>query len=197
MSQDVVQDLKVALDAVSGASVPDELRPVAFVSAFWALRDGRAGGTAGAHTDAPIEQRAETLRTPANTGGGALERLGQKLGLSNDEITFVYEFDEDLTLCVPPSRLAPVLRVAVEQIIYLVAAGRQGGGLEPKTSAQLIKDVCTERGRSDSNFSRTLKDLHGKGLVVGGSGRGKTVTVNAAGFERAGAIIKEIKDSVG
>jgi hypothetical protein len=195
MSQAVVQDLKDAFDALSDASIPDELRPVAFASAFWALRESRSDGV-GARTDAPMAREDAPFNAPRSKEDGVFEKVSRKLGLSNDEIAFVYEFDEDLTLCVPPSRLAPVLRAAVEQIVYLVAAGRQGGGLESKTSAQLIKDICAERGKSDSNFSRILKDLHGKGLVIGGSGRSKTVTVNAAGFERAGVIVKEIKESV-
>jgi hypothetical protein len=198
----MTSELKLALEAVEDASIPDDLRPVAFASAFWGARD----------LGLPFEGDPSVASTPlpgttSHKGGSAssagpdsagLSRLAQKLNVSEEDVEFVYEVDgSDLGLRVPPSRLAPVLKDAVKQIIYLVTAGRQAYGFEAKTSAGEIKRVCAERGKSDTNFSRIVDALHGEGLIVGGSGKSKTITANGDGFERAGEIVKQLRNSSG
>jgi hypothetical protein len=121
--------------------------------------------------------------------------VATKLGASLEGVEFVYEIEaEKLALRFPPSRLAPVKKEAVKQIIYLVSAGRQAAGLDEKTPAKVIRALCAEMGKDDSNFSRLVDDLHGEGLIVGGSGQAKTIRVNADGFERAGRIVDELRE---
>jgi hypothetical protein len=169
---------------------------VAFASAFWGAREASLAGArppAPPLVDAPPQGGASPTQ---GLEGDGLARIAAKLGVTEEDVEFVFGFEGDnLALQVPPSRLAPVLRDAVKQIIYLVTAGRQAAGLDTKTPAREIKTVCVERGKADTNFSRIVDQLHGEGLVVGGSGRGKTVRVNADGFERAGQIIKQLRTS--
>lgn len=194
MSDQIENELTRALALVEGASIPDDLRPVAFASAFWGAREA---SLAGARPSAPplVDAAPQGGASPTqNLEGEGLGRIAEKLGVTEEDVEFVFGFEGDnLALQVPPSRLAPVLRDAVKQIIYLVAAGRQASGLDTKTPAREIKAVCVERGKADTNFSRIVDQLHGEGLVVGGSGQGKTIRVNADGFERAGQVIKQLR----
>lgn len=198
MSASIANELKQALKVLEDASVPDDLRPVAFASAFWAARD-HGLKSAGRRTPAPAPSPGTVPdgfapSAEPDSGSGDLKKIAEKLSVSVEDVEFVYELDgKDLGLLVPPSRLAPVLKDAVKQIIYLVAAGRQACGFDTKTSAQEVKEVCAERGKADTNFSRIVDELHGEGLIVGGSGRAKTVGVNGDGFERAGEIVKQLR----
>ena len=196
MTGQIEKELTRALALVEGASIPDDLRPVAFASAFWGAREA---SLAGVRPPAPplVDAAPQSGAGPARgLEGEGLGRIAAKLGVTAEDVEFVYGLEGNgLALQVPPSRLAPVLKDAVKQIIYLVAAGRQAGGFDTKTPAREIKAVCVERGKADTNFSRIVDQLHGEGLVVGGSGQGKTVRVNADGFERAGQIIKQLRTS--
>jgi hypothetical protein len=197
VSDSIENDLVRALAVVEGASIPDDLRPVAFASAFWGARETAAPprgvvpgsiGVRGVQGIEPVEE--------AGKEGTGLRGIAAKLGASEADVEFVYELeDKKLNLRVPPSRLAPVLRDAMTQIIYLVAAGRQAADLDDKSASGDIKAVCVECGKVDSNFSRVLAALHGEGMIVGGSGRSRTVRVNADGFERAGKIIEQLRIS--
>jgi hypothetical protein len=190
----IEQELRQALALVEGASIPDDLRPVAFASAFWAAREAGAP-LAPASPLAGDGSAVDSISTPGLEGDG-LGRISAKLGVTQEDVEFVYELEGDkLALRVPPSRLAPVLKDAVKQIIYLVAAGRQAGGFDEKIPAREIKAVCVERGKADTNFSRIINQAHGEGLIIGGSGQAKTIRVNADGFERAGQIIKQLRTS--
>lgn len=198
MSDQIEKELTRALASVEGASIPDDLRPAAFASAFWGAREA---GLAGVRSPAlPLVNAApQSGAGPTqDPGGEGIGRIAAKLGVTEEDVEFVFGFEGDkLALQVPPSRLAPVLKDAVRQIIYLVAAGQQALTPDTKTPAREIKAVCAERGKADTNFSRIVDQLHGEGLVVGGSGQGKTVRVNADGFERAGQIIKQLRTSNG
>jgi hypothetical protein len=200
LSDSITSELKLALEAVENASIPDDLRSVAFSSAFWGARDlsltfGEDPPAASALSLGTTSHKGE-IATSAGSDSPGLGRLVQKLNVSEEDVEFVYEInDSDLGLRVPPSRLAPVLKDAVKQIIYLVAAGRQAYGFETKTSTREIKRVCAERGKSDTNFSRIVDALHGEGLIVGGSGTSKTIAANGDGFERAGEIVKRLRNS--
>lgn len=196
MSGQIEKELTQALASVEGASIPDDLRPVAFASAFWGAREASGAGV-GPPAPPLVDAGPQSNASPnQDLEGEGLGRIAAKLDVTDEDVEFAFGLEgEKLDLQVPPSRLAPVLRDAVKQIIYLVAAGRQAAGLDTKTPAREIKAVCVERGKADTNFSRIVDQLHGEGLVVGGSGQGKTVRVNADGFERAGQIIKQLRTS--
>jgi hypothetical protein len=78
----------------------------------------------------------------------------------------------------------------MQEVAYLVAAGRQAIGLEEFTGWKTIRDVCENRGVLDSsNFGLAMGKLDGEGLRIRGKGSTRELKVNAAGYEKAGAII--------
>lgn len=172
--------------------MPGDLRAVAFASAFWAAREAAATTPGGRKVKAPgsVTAPADPAPPPDQVG---TDKIAAKLNVSTEDVEAVFEINGDqLGIHVPASRLASSPREAIEQIVYLVAAGRQALGWEARTATPVIKAVCKERGKTNSNFGRFVDSLHGKGVTVGGAGHARTVGVNAVGFERAGEIVKEL-----
>jgi hypothetical protein len=192
MSDQIADQLTEALKAVENTSIPDDLRPVAFASAFWAAR-GVVGPPAVGETLPPTGQTPSS-DDPNDPGDDLIQKIAEKLKISVEDVEFAYEVDgDDVVLAVPPSRLHPTKKDAIEQIVYVLAAGRQATGIETETTSRLLKAACDECGREDSNFSRILGALHGEGLVIHGSGHARTAKVRRDGYERATLLIKQLR----
>jgi len=192
MSEQIEDQLTEALAAVENTSIPDDLRAVAFASAFWVARAGlepppptQAGPTPPGQTP-PAE--------PVDPNAGPEAKIANKLKISTDDVEFTYEINgEDVAFAVPPSHLASMKKDAIAQIAYVLSAGRQAAGIESETSGRLLKETCDDCARTDTNFSRILGALHGEGLIVRGAGQAATIKVNRDGYERAAATIKQLR----
>jgi hypothetical protein len=196
MSDSIAGELKQALVDVEDASIPEDLRAVAFASAFWAARESatpKPGEGKGAPPQPALDADSGASAVSTEPEHGGVEKIAAKLNVPSEDVEAVFDIrGNELGLNVPASRFASSPREAIEQIVYLIAAGRQALGLEARTTTPVIKVVCKDRGKTNSNFGRYVDDLHGKGVTVGGSGHARTIGVNAVGFERAGEIVKQL-----
>lgn len=190
MSEAIVEELKAAALAVEGASVADDLRPVAFASAFWASRDP-AADPPPAPAASPKTLKSSPRPTPPSANG--YEQIAEQLDVSVDDAEFAFEIGDEIRLRIRPSKLDSVRSKAQRQVIYLISAARQAAGIDTETTAAFLKGVCKDLGKDDTNFGYLLGDLHGKGVVVSGSHRSRTIKANAEGFEVAGTILKELR----
>jgi hypothetical protein len=199
MSATLAEQLGQALAAVEEAGIPDDLRPVAFASAFWASWGPAVQSVPAPPPPTSGSGSAETVATSpspsSRPSGGGYEQIAQKLDVSVDDAEFAFELTEkELRFRVRPSKLDSVRSKAQRQVIYLMTAARQAAGIDTETTAHFLKSVCKDLGKDDTNFGFLLGDLHGKGVVVSGSNRSRTIKANAEGFEIAGNILKELRN---
>lgn len=196
-SDKLTAGLRLAVEAVIEADVPDDLRQIAFERALdYTL--GSAPTPAVSGTETPTLAPGSSGTSHRSSGGSSLGILAEKLGISEVEAEEIYDLDGDgLHLTVQPSRLDPKVTAAMNQIARLVVAGRQAAGLDDEwTSAEEVRVACEGRGRySRSNFSTYVKKLDGDGFRVRGDGSERTLKANARGFEETGALIRAILNS--
>ncbi len=183
----VVRVLRQALKAVEGSGVPTDLRPAAFREAVRLLSG-----------ESPAEAAAPAVHTggasPGRAASGQLAALAAKLGVGRDAIGEVYQIESgDLKLIVASTKLQSDKRAATRQIAVLVAAGRQGAGIDTDwTESKGIRDACSDLGKLDSpNFANTLNSM-GDVFSFQGKGVSRKVKVIRPGFERATALVKEL-----
>ncbi len=182
--EEVAGILRAALQAVDEAEIPSELRPVAFAKAFETLTRDSAGQPASSATDRPPQAGQEGLQSIAS-------RLG--LPLSTVENAFVIESGR-AELVIPPSRFEAAKSRATEQIALLVAAARQGAGLDDDgwTAVDHIREACEHFKRHDSsNFATTIKDMEDV-LTVRGAGRDRKVRMTAPAWHRAAELLSTL-----
>jgi hypothetical protein len=195
MTENVLEGLKRAASLVEEASVPSDLRSVAFASAFWATQHPADVPHSGASAPpATAEPLAHLPATADLSDIGSYERIAEKLGVPVGDAEFAFELqDQNLTLRIRPSLFDPVRAHAQQQVIYLLASARQAAGIEGETTATTLKNACKDLGKDDTNFGKVLSALHGEGLIIGGPTRSRTVKANADGHERAGEMLKSIR----
>lgn len=193
-SDELTVGLRLAVEAVIEAEVPDDLRQIAFERALdYTL--GSARPPAVTASEAPTLASGSSSASHRRSGTPSLGVLAQKLGISEDEAEQIYDLDGDgLHLTVQPSRLDSKVTAAMSQIARLVVAGRQAAGVdEDWTSVQDVRAACENRGRySQGNFSTYVKSLDGDGFRVRGEGTQRAFKANARGFEQTGALIREL-----
>jgi hypothetical protein len=189
-TDEVVKVLKQAVKAVDESGVPAALRPAAFREAVRLLSGDSA-------SPGQVKTPAIHPRTPGEggTGGtGSLASLATKLGVSHDLVGEVYHIDSgNIKLIVASTKLESDKRAATRQVAVLVAAGRQGAGIDADwTASKLIREACGDLGKLDSpNFANTLNAM-GDVFSFQGKGQSRKVKVIRPGFERATALVTEL-----
>jgi hypothetical protein len=189
-TDEVVKVLKQALKAVNDSGVPAALRPAAFREAVRLLSSDSAS---------PGQGETPPGHTRATSGGGSggtgsLGALATKLGVSRDLIGEVYHIESgDIKLIVASTKLESDKRAATRQVAVLVAAGRQGAGIDADwTASKVIRDACGDLGKLDSpNFAKTLNSM-GDVFSFQGKGQSRKVKVIRPGYERATALVTEL-----
>jgi hypothetical protein len=169
--------------AIEAASIPDDVRPVAFGKAFDMLAGAAASTAATPETD--------------DTGLGTGTRLGRIAKKLNIDVkTAEYFFDpdeEDVTLAVPRSKLDSNKSTATRQVALLYCAARQAGGYDDThTSVANVRSKVENMGVLDpGNFATHLKNI--EGITVRGSGQSREFKVTSHGYEQAAKLMNQIK----
>ncbi len=189
-TDEVVKVLKQALQAVDGSGVPAALRPAAFREAVRLLSgDSPPAGPAKAST-----VHKKQAGDGAKGGSEHLAALAKALGVSHDAIGEVFHFDSgDIGLIVASTKLQSDKRAATREIAVLIAAGRQGSGIDSGwTDSKVIRESCGDLGKLDSpNFANTLNSM-GDVFSFQGKGQSRKVKVIRPGYERATALVTEL-----
>jgi len=188
-ADDVVKILRQALKAVKDSGVPAALRPAAFREAVRLLDSDSASPV---QIKTPVHPRTTGNRDSGGTG--SLESLATKLGVSHDLLVEVYQIDSgNIKLIVASTKLESDKRAATRQVAILVAAGRQGAGIDADwTVSKLIREACGDLGKLDSrNFASTLNSM-GDVFSFQGKGQNRKVKVIRPGFERATYLVTEL-----
>lgn len=189
MKTNVKDILLEASSAVREANIPDHLQTIAFEKAIELLSNNMSSPKRDDFPDLEDEVKPSTL--PQTDNG--VEKLSKTLSLTREDVQKVYDLDgDDIHLAISPKVLSDNKAGATKEIALLVAAGRQGAGIEERTSAQKIREVCVDFNRYDgSNFAATLKELKGD-FVITGSNQKREVKITRGGFEKARDIVKRL-----
>jgi hypothetical protein len=184
-SDQLAESLRKAIAAVAAADVPDDLREVAFAKSIeYLLPEKESSSPPGGRTTPP--------RNPPPAGEG-LAAIASKLDVQTDEAERVYELDGDtLHLVIGKKSLPTSKKASVQELAYLVAAGRQAAGLDETTTAETLRTVCEDFDVFDGNFAKSLTQVSGEGLRMSGPARDRAIKVNKAGYEKAGEIVKRL-----
>ncbi len=154
-------------------------------------------GEPEASTDNGI-RRGHDADTPARaTTGDQVDRLASRLGLPRPVVEQVFFFEgTEIDLLLPVSSVPSAKSRATEEIALLVAAGRQGSGLDEDgwTSVNPIRSACENYKRYDqANFATTIKEM-GDLFTVRGSGRDRKVRMTAPAWQKARDLVMSVTE---
>jgi hypothetical protein len=202
-SLDVKKILKQALDAVAGAGIPDDLKPLAFEKAIDlyagsgaipAAGGGRATGGGGGDGGGSSSSGAGAALAEEST---AIQTIGAKMKIDGATADEVYEIDDEgLRIVLGTSKFEPAKRAATKQLALLYAAGRQAAGLEEWTPVKDVREIVKDFNRFDTaNFAYTIAQMDDVFLFRGSSAQSREVKVNRHGYEQAAELIRQLTGS--
>lgn len=187
---DVTEVLRAAWQAVEDAKIPEDHRSLAFSKAI-DLMSGNGGPT-------QTFPRSSVQPNHSPNGGSAaandLARIAERLNLPLDEVGEVYYGQgEELRLTISTNSLGRGnMKAGTQKLALLVAAMRQGAGLEDTTPTDIIRQTADEFGQLDgSNFASHIADM-GDNLQIIGSGRSKSVRLKRTGWEAAAELVHSL-----
>jgi hypothetical protein len=184
---DVKGILVQAEETVREAGIPDDLRVTAFAKAVDLISGpGRSAGESRGSSAVPA-------RAGSDDAEDALDEIGQKLKLEPEIIGEVFhEEDGEIEITVPSAKLDAGKKGGTRQLALLIAAGRQGAGLEEFTSLDVVRKVAEDYRRYDqANFAKAINEMSDV-FNFRGTGRGRSVKVSRPGWEAATQLVKAL-----
>jgi hypothetical protein len=190
--------LSRALAAVDSAQIPDDLKEIAFTHAL-ALLGAGVGPASGAGAKPGQTGTGNAIPTPAvSTDGGALGGLGlldkiaAGLGVELDKVKRLFaEKDGAPQLIVKSSKLPKTKAAAAHDLALLMMAGRQLGGLDEYTEAEVLRDLVKRYGKFDqSNFAQQMKALDHY-ILTDGKGASAKRKLTHPGIEAATEMVEK------
>jgi hypothetical protein len=195
MTQNIRDILIAAREDVEAADIPPDLKEVAFREA---LRMHAGGGTDSGNgaTESSTGGATADGGTGASSGatdGSPLSRIAQALSLDQEIVGEVFNVvGGDIELIAAPGALAPRTATATKEIALLVAAGRQGAGLEEWTPVSEVREWCENYRKLDSpNFSSTIKEMEDV-LRFRGTPRKREIRMAKPAWEQAAALVRRL-----
>jgi hypothetical protein len=181
------QAFKEVLAAIEEAQVPPELREVAFVRGLDHLLGGARPAQRGA---APPRPDSDAASPPGGDVSKPLVRIARRLHIDPAVASRVFDVDEEgVHVVVQRSKLSTSNKAAAQELTQLVAAARQAGGLDPEwTAVDEVRRVADKKGVVDTNFSKHVTALDGKGMRIRGPRGGREIKMNETGLEAAGQV---------
>jgi hypothetical protein len=181
--------LRAAVAAVDAAEVPDDLRPAAF---------GKAVDLLSSKMDEPAPSVEVT--TPANaldqtaSEGDPIGSIASTLGIDRQLVDDTYYVDDDggIRLSVGSTKLAAVEQEAQKEIALLLAAGRQGGGLEEWTKTKHIRESASDYSKMNHHFAENMSEMDDE-FSFKGKGATRELKLKIVGRERAAALIRRLQ----
>ena len=156
----------------------------------------RAGG-------GPVDGTGRAVARPTDNAGAprlddALSRIGHQLGLTREEVELVYDGSgEAPEIVINASKLAKDKANASRQLAQLVAAGRQGAGVEEWTLVSTVRAIVANYGKLDANnFAGNLAKLEDVALWRGKGGT-RALKLTKQGYETTGAMVKSLVGRTG
>jgi hypothetical protein len=186
------QTIKEVHQAVVDADIPPQMHNVAFAEALRYALNGTSGTSGTSHPGLPPTSRRNVNEGGKDAASGAA-RLAAKVGVDEFSLADIFAIDDDVTLHVASSKIDSVKTKATREIAMLIAAARQGSGVdEAWTAASHVRDALQQYNRFDpANFAAYLRKT---GDIFNFRGKGAAVEVRLTkpGWEAAGSLIRSI-----
>lgn len=166
--------LEKALAAVVGASIPDDLREVAFARAVDLIAFGsvppasQATGTVRSDTSDPAPNTS-TPSTHASPDSGFYSELAKATGVSVDRLEQLIDIhDNEPIVALRSSDLPSKAAKAQKVVALLILAARHFYNNETETAFSEVLKECKRLSCDDQNFKRNVSAL--PNLIVIGNG---------------------------
>lgn len=183
-----VSDIIVsALQISTRDDVPEDLRVVVFSKAVDLL-----AAQAGAVHPTPGKSAANSVTTSAEIDG-PIEAIAKKMGISADIASDIYEArDGEIVVVAAPRAFDKSKMSATKQLALVVAAGRQGAGLEESTGVDVIRGAAEEFGFLDpNNFARTLSEMD-QDFIISGTSRVRQFKLRRPAWDKARELVSQL-----
>jgi hypothetical protein len=182
---EIDEAIKSAHDAVVEADLPPSFQGVAFAQVLRHLL------TESLH---PSSSQASQPAPSATADMVGLGRLAERMNVSTSVLADLFEVAGDsISLHVASSRIATRKSRATREIALLIAAARQGSGVDESWSAvSHVREALQNYKRYDpNNFSAYLKAI-GDAFNFRGKGSSMELRLTQPGWEMATNLIGEL-----
>lgn len=175
--------LRLAEESVRRSGVGELFQVAAFEKAFEFHRasggSSIGGGTAEAEASPPGLAWAEVLAT--------------YLSVPTRAVDDVFFWDGDAPIPgMSSSALDSRKAAATKQLALLIAAARQGLGLEEWTGVDFVRRACIDFGRYDeSNFAAAINEMSDS-FLIRGRGRQRVLRLRRPGVEKAARLVRDL-----
>ena len=189
-NDEIREILEQAGRAVEDSKLPEEFRIAAFEKAV----DILLGGSTSQPAVRPTPDGQIGNGPPADN---PLAQLASMLGIDVDLVSEVFYVDDarEVQIGISTGQLESAKTAATRQIALLLAAGRQGAGVESSTAADTIRAAAGNFKKLDgSNFATTLQEMSGE-FIFEGSSRQRRVRLKRSGYESAAALVRQLCQS--
>lgn len=186
---EITQALTLAHEAVLKVELPEEWREP------WGREVLRRLLAEGQPLPSPLGELVPATAVPP-AADSRLGRLAVRVGVPESALADVFDVEgDDVALHVPSARIAAAKSRATREIALLIAAARQGAGIDESswTDISHVRDALIQYNRYDqSNFAKYVRDTDDVFNL-----RGKPVQhlrLTRPGWEAAEAMIKSLAD---
>jgi hypothetical protein len=184
---EITQALTLAHEAVLKVELPEEWREP------WGREVLRRLLAEGQPLPSPLGELVQATAVPS-AADSRLGRLAVRVGVPESALADVFDVEgDDVALHVPSARIAAAKSRATREIALLIAAARQGAGIDESswTDISHVRDALIQYNRYDqSNFAKYVRDTDDVFNL-----RGKPVQhlrLTRPGWEAAEAMIKSL-----
>lgn len=188
MTQDIKTLLEEASLIVEEASVPEDLREVAFTKTIELLAAEHASESTGASM--VREEHKESVSS------GWMDTLGSATRRSRNELEDVFFLgsDGEPRLGIDTVRLGGNAAERSRRAMLLIAGARQIGDGEPATSSHVLREACRQLGVLDGpNFVKALNGMKNWFNIIG-TGKSKNLQIKPKGRDALRQLLDELLD---
>lgn len=186
--------LKLAKEAVESAELPADWQPTAFKVSLGYLLGTLAVSPGNQSVPASPGNAPGNAEPSTHTANEGVQKFASRVKVPVPALEDVYEFDEELVrLHVGAAKISTSKSQAAREVAILVAAARQGTGLDDGwTATSHIRQALTDYGRLDaSNFAANMKKVS-DAFNFRGKGAATEVRLTQPGWEIAAQMVRKV-----
>lgn len=182
-----------ALQAVTDAEVPEDLKVIAFSKAVDIILHERVPSNGAPSPSARAHMGGGASTRGPIDGEDMVDKIAREVGLDATVVGRVFrEVDGEPHLNLATNQLPTSKTPATRDIALLMVLARNAAGLDDYTSVTEIRKEADHFNKLDSsNFAATISGMNSN-FRVRGSGQNKELKLNQPGREAAIGLVKRL-----